>query len=692
MKRLLSLLLTLLMILGSFVACGPETPDDTKEKPSESTSDTLGNDTDPSDATTNNRGDETDPSDSTTDPSDSTTDNSGDTDTTTVPGTTEGPLGYVPEPGFETPDTITIKLEGGKANYKIIRPEDSTSASADVKKSGDISAVFADYIGKSLDLGTDSARKNDSSTLEILIGVTDYDETAAVFDEIKYGEYIVKAVGNKIVIMGYTPDAIERAADEFIALCRSKRDRATKTVTFTAEEFYCKGSTNAGLNTLPVLGGETRAVYYDAGIRTTGSSCDMMVINESNVNLYTEYLSKMEAAGFEQYVSTEMGKNKFATYTKDRYVVTLGYFPNDKTIRVTLEIGAPLTGLESENQYTKVTTSQISMLGQELRGEDSGSQNGLSELIRLEDGRFIVIDGGHKGTQWKDAFIAEIKRQAAECGNDKPVIAAWILTHPHSDHDALFYAHAEEMKNKGITVERVLMNPITSQAELDRLYALGSNSESISHKSSIDKCLTTASKIGATVHKVHVGQVFHLANAKIEVLYTHESRYPINMPNENDTSLVMKMTFTDSATGKETTFLSTGDATGNAFDNIYNNFSSYISCDILSLAHHGGETGGNERNTKNAYLSVAPTLALWPIGVREGIGRAHRNENKKIVNDVLFAEECLKEIYIAGYVGDTTIIPLPYVEGNVQGFYMWDAENECIWDVKNEEVLPFPYA
>ena len=645
MKRLLLLLLTLVMVLSTFVACGPDTPADTTQGASNET-----------------------------EPTDTTTDLGGDTTTETTTTTTEEPDPgiYVPEEGFETPDTITIKVEEDKVNYRIIRSQNAESVSAAVKQASALASSFLDFIGKAPESDTDWPRKNNSDTLEILIGQTDYDETAAVIDNIKYGEYIIKAVGNKIVIMGYSNDAIETGVKEFLNICRANRDKATKTITVSAEALYLKGTVNETLNELPVLGGNTTAQYYDAGLRTQGQNCDMVVMSNTSIALYSSYQTKLTEKGFKQYVSTEMGKNKFSTYTKDRYTVTLGYFTFDKTIRVTIETDAPAVGLASENKYTKVTTSQLSMLGQEHKTD--GTQNGLSELIRLEDGRFIVIDGGHSGAQWRDAFIAEIKRQAKEYGNDNPVIAAWILTHPHSDHDALFYAHAKEIKDKGITVERVLMNAVSSEEELDRLYALGVSSTVLYAAGSIDLSLSAAAAIGATVHKVHTGQVFHFANAKIEVLYTHETQYPNKMPNINDTSLIMKFTFTDSVTGKQTTFLSTGDATGPAFKCVDNNFGDYLSCDILSMAHHGGTTGSHAEYTRDTYKIVDPTLALWPAGVRETVFRAYNSE--KTVATSFFAQENLKEIYIAGYIGDATIIPLPYVVGNVKALYTWDIVNE----------------
>jgi len=180
MKKLILLILAAVMLLGSFTACENDTPAETTVP---TTTTGLINDTEPTDTSEDLGGDETDPTGTTTE------------DTV--------PEGYVPEAGFETPENITIKIENDKLNYRVVRPENSHGGSPEVKRAAFIVSSFSDMVGKAPEFDTDWPRKNNSDTLEILVGLTDYDETAAVLDEIKYGEYIVKAVGNKIIIMGY---------------------------------------------------------------------------------------------------------------------------------------------------------------------------------------------------------------------------------------------------------------------------------------------------------------------------------------------------------------------------------------------------------------------------------------------------------------------------------------------------------
>jgi len=123
------------------------------------------------------------------------------------------------------------------------------------------------------------------------------------------------------------------------------------------------------------------------------------------------------------------------------------------------------------------------------------------------------------------------------------------------------------------------------------------------------------------------------------------------------------MTFTDSATGKVTTFLSTGDATGFGMETVNNIFGEYMQCDILSINHHGYTTWGGNAQMIAAFKKVSPTLLLWPVGDNDYSSVAQRDHNK-----VLFTLDSYKESYNAGNrdTGSKIIVPLPYVVGNVQ--------------------------
>ena len=213
------------------------------------------------------------------------------------------------------------------------------------------------------------------------------------------------------------------------------------------------------------------------------------------------------------------------------------------------------------------------------------------------------------------------------------------------------------INSRGIKVERIIAN-FMAQSERERSVSLngsGNGWEKWSTGSGkADSHIRAAAKtFNAELHKAHVGQIYYLADAKIEVLYTLESFAPKACNAFNTTSIVMKMTF-----GGKTTYLSTGDATGNGMQTAARHFGDYIHCDIVQTCHHGYTTWGNDSGMIEAYKKVNATLVLWPQGTH-----AINNYLGKGYNSVLFSLSNYKEYYHAGVEGDKIIVELPYVYG-----------------------------
>ena len=60
----------------------------------------------------------------------------------------------------------------------------------------------------------------------------------------------------------------------------------------------------------------------------------------------------------------------------------------------------------------------------------------MTYIITLEDGSFIVIDGGSNGGS--NVELLHKKLQELNKREGTPVIAAWYLTHIHQDHCPAF--------------------------------------------------------------------------------------------------------------------------------------------------------------------------------------------------------------------------------------------------------------
>ena len=554
----------------------------------------------------------------------------------------------------------------GEAKVKIIRHQDLDSSDPQVKAAVTIRKQFSASAGVDVPIEDDWVKlggDHDHDTLEILVGYTNYSETAEAQQKLKYGDFLLTVVGNKIVVLGYTEEAINAAASALCSAIRANvtQDEGAVTKSVRIKDVYltAKGTKNKTISDMPAFDG-TFSAYYEGGLST-----DELIFEDATVDSYNAYVQKLIDAGYKKHTETQITGNRFATLYNDRFTVTAGYYDYNKNVRVLIQPFAPqsLLATEAENVTETVTTGQITMIGLEYKKSDGGyASNGLSILIRLTDGRFIVVDGGFSGNQ-NDAnmLINTMKMQSSDY-IDKTggiTVALWIVTHAHADHSGMINTKASSFRSANIKIEKFLVN-FLSEKELKKARAAYAANWSETEGNSWSSSITAASTVGAEVVTARVGQIFYLANAKLEVLYTIDSYAPKAANALNTTSLIIRMTFTDPVTKKETVYMSTGDATGPGFLITYNMYGNYLKSDIVQVAHHGATTWGAENGTISAYKAMAPETLLWPVGKT-----AYENYRNKAYNIVLWnsGNPNYKETYVAGTEGNLTVIPLPYVVG-----------------------------
>ncbi|MBO5702169.1 MAG: endonuclease/exonuclease/phosphatase family protein [Clostridia bacterium] len=133
-----------------------------------------------------------------------------------TPETTEGAPSSEPEE-TEAPAANGIKLtEGGKALFTIIRPDECTTSVYNLAK--DLGADLKKITGMEFKQDTDFFGWNtvrDPEKYEILVGHTNYDETAEILGDIKYYDYAIAIRGHKIIIAAYTEASLKKALTYF---------------------------------------------------------------------------------------------------------------------------------------------------------------------------------------------------------------------------------------------------------------------------------------------------------------------------------------------------------------------------------------------------------------------------------------------------------------------------------------------
>ncbi len=607
--RLISLLLSLIMVLGLFAACDIE-PAETTEAEQNS-------------------------------------------------NTTTGPVNEETDPPASAERTAFDLIVSGEAAVQIIRPENMSSDDPAVQAAVKIRNKIEDITGVKLKMADDfkkATESYDDSTVEILVGSTRHAQVSEAIKDLKYGDFTVKAVGNKIVVFGFTEDAMIHAANQLTKIIGEYFDKDASEVNLTVPvEALNISGTHSGsqdLSILPVVDGATFSATYQSNL-----ACDEIIVTDVNADEYNAYIAKLEAAGYTKYANNDISGNLFTTlYNKD-YTLNVGFYKPYDECRIIMEpYGEETLPVRAEdNKYTAVTTTQVTMIGCEYKKSDGYAGNGLCLLFRLADGRFVIVDGSFNRAENANTLVSIIKEQAKDYATGKNIkIAAWFVSHAHSDHDGVLKSQNSLFRN--FTVERVIANFMTDEERERSISSSYSGNWSSGEGGSDDADRSAAAALGAQFVVCHVGQQFHFADTVFEILYTVESYGP-NIVNALNTSTILVRAITTDSKGNSTSTMVMGDCTGPAMAICNKMYGNDMRSQIVQVAHHGYTTWGNDSAMATAYKFMAPEIVLWPQGAN-----AFPNYKEKSYNKVLWdgTNKNFQKLYVAGWVGSQYIVPLPY--------------------------------
>ncbi|MBQ6825652.1 MAG: hypothetical protein IJP34_03205 [Clostridia bacterium] len=298
------------------------------------------------------------------------------------------------------------------------------------------------------------------------------------------------------------------------------------------------------------------------------------------------YYQTLIDAGFMEHASNQIGENKFATLKNQNTIATLSYRPFYNEIKVVSEKRNALYPREKDNKYK---SKDMQSLFTGIKGENVLSYSGMGIVIRLDDGSFIIIDGGGGDKDSVDSNkLLNILKEQSPKDTEKPVIAAWIFTHPHSDHIGMFNYFSDDFHDK-VIIENFYYN----FPESNRGYG------------HFEECMKNYySEVGTIIP--HTGDRYYIRNAVVEVLFTLEDLYPNTykdgkISDVNQSSLIFRIEI------EGQTIMITGDVHTMGQERACNCFGDYLKSDILQMAHHG------QNGTVEFYSTVDPTYAVLPV-------------------------------------------------------------------------------
>ena len=586
----------------------------------------------------------------------------GETNETTAPAVTDAPDTAADETTAAVEAATSFDfVVNGETKFSIIRPQDLPSSDPSVAAAVKIRNELESALGIKLSMADDfkkSTEEYDHTTYEILVGTTKYPQLDEAIVGLKYGDYAVKQVGNKIVVFGFTPEAMDHAADLFIEIvksCATTDGAVNVNIPFESLNVADTHEEVAKLSYFPVYDGASYYCTSDSDISGT-----QLVLSDADLEGYNAYLAELEKMGFTTYTTNNISGNLFATLYNSEYTLNIGYYEKLEQCRIIMEpfTAKTLIGLESDNNRPTVTTSQVTMIGCEYQASDGSYKgNGLSLLFRLSDGSFVVVDGGHttKSAIFADNLIKAIKEQAKDYATGKDIrIAAWFITHAHGDHMGMF--RVEAAKFNQFTVERVVAN-LMSESELQRSLnsSNGSNFGS-SDATNTEYVRQAAAVLGAEMVVCHTGQRYYIGDTVFEILYTVENFAPSITNALNTSSLFFRAVTTDKS-GNTSTVMVMGDVTGPAMAICNKIYGKDMRAQVVQVAHHGYQTWGNDAAMKSTYGYMSPEIVLWPMGLN-----AYPTYKEKAYNKVLWdgTNKNLQQVFVAGWSGSEYIVPLPY--------------------------------
>ena len=404
---------------------------------------------------------------------------------------------------------------------------------------------------------------------------------------------------------------------------------------------------------------------------------NVLIIEDASDTTFAELAKALELGGYTKHSNYEYAGNHFGVYYNDDYVVNFYYTPKSvgkytepdqewyaygnattedmnaiqnqfgvkiedtyNVMRVIVEERdrVELPALQSENVYTALPGMKTTIA--QPFPNDNYSHYGMGYVIQLIDGSYIIIDGGENENDPRepsadtDADVLYKYLVANKPANhDKPVIAAWILTHRHNDHVEVLQGFIPKYKNS-VVLEQVIFNFYAG------VNAVPTETREVNNFA----WQYVTSHMPNTKYVIaHTGYKFYIRNSVVTILCSIDDLAPNDLTKVfiNNESIVF-----DIVIDGEQRLMFTGEVFIPGSRALVNMYGDHLKSDVIQLSHHG-----HYGATRELYTYIWPMsedysdenrFVLWPIGNEE------QRKNRMSLAENSYIITCLK-----GDVGST---------------------------------------
>ena len=517
------------------------------------------------------------------------------------------------EPIIDPEGVITI-FANGAYNARVIRPETPSNDEKNVynqvrtllKKRTNISPAI------NTDFAAAGTERYDGPA--ILVGETDYDESKAAYKKLSVGEATITISGNKLVLGFTNADSITSLLDAFetnLTKNASKREikvdsKWEKTIKL---QYYTSGNETfdaTGLISKADIPGNLGQGH------NAGQGSTTYIKTGATKSTFEDACAAVEANGFRKYTTNSIGDNLFATYVTQTQILHFMYFPNNGELRTAVDKrgtgknGFTLPRLSGDNTYAKLTNSVMTLVDI----ENSCWPGGMCLIFKLCDGQFVVVDSGVGGRDNDGSSSGWVYQSLAKHADDPKNIqvAAWVITHVHSDHagglvDMARGTYNTTLKKDGeqVRTHNVMPREAKQWIKIDTII-YNAPKKNVDGRDGWMNEIINAFNV-KNVIKAHPGQVFYYSDCKFTMYGSLDLVVDKTISNHNDESLSMMFEFN----GKKLLVL--GDAYPQNTAALAKIYKEQLKADIIQVSHHGYDN----TDAAQVYNYVGATMVLWPV-------------------------------------------------------------------------------
>ena len=515
-----------------------------------------------------------------------------------------------------------ILVSGNKCKFVIVGNEEKSYVSAIASKVNTLAGVTPEVLAEATE-----------DQMRIIVGNPDELGVGDLIAEVPYFGYLMRVVDGDLYILAYHDEVLIEAVTALLGEFEGWNSGGKIKVPGDYEVLVTL-SDKFSVAEVPYIEGSENASVHN---------CDdghQMVVTESvEKTEFEAYCDKLASGGYTLHSENEINGNLFKTYYNESGTMLHTYWTEYFEEVRTIVANTSLLPIESNADAKSVCTP---LLHQMKGTEEEGY------ILRLADGRFIIVDGGNPTEENADAIYTFLKENAPDSENI--VIATWYISHAHTDHGGGLVAFGEKYSSdSSIKLESIMFNPCDTTEQM--MYCT-------SYKLDIQMAIASY-YADVPVYKPLTGQVYTFGKTTIEILYTMSDFLPNTIAYESDgkggdynvQSMVSIIDIDSTADLKDRWFLM-GDTTTVACNEMCYRYGDYMKSDFVQVSHHGLSalpTGANCRRhcaTVEIYEFINPDIALWPTSEEKVKERSVLE-----VNDYLIS--IVDEVVIAGNGGRT---------------------------------------